>query len=269
VTGEVAGLPLWIEAISAWCGAIRGEISLEAAMAELLSAAGAEAGMIVRSRHSDGHRQRIAVYDRRAGSPWPLHGSFGQQIFGHHLNYARRATVWVQSAHDPVAPEALADFQAARSLRDFAVLVLSSGPTERDDIELHFRQVVEPARLAALATALGVLSRNWAGRKTGLAQKSINDPRIAHLRPKAKPADILDVANPARLSRAEFRVCLQLSRGLSVRGVCESLNLTEATVRSHLRNIYAKSETASLAELVYLLMDGRRQATSAPIHRSA
>jgi DNA-binding NarL/FixJ family response regulator len=65
---------------------------------------------------------------------------------------------------------------------------------------------------------------------------------------------ILGMDNPAGLSRAEFRVCLLLSRGLSVKAVSEDLNLSENTIRSHLRAIYSKTETASLPELIYLIM---------------
>jgi DNA-binding NarL/FixJ family response regulator len=65
---------------------------------------------------------------------------------------------------------------------------------------------------------------------------------------------MLSTSNPAHLSRAEFRVCLLLSRGLSVAGVCSELSLADTTVRSHLRNIYAKSDTSSLAELIYCLI---------------
>ncbi len=62
------------------------------------------------------------------------------------------------------------------------------------------------------------------------------------------------MSNPAGLSRAEFRVCLLLSRGLSVKAVSEELGLSDNTVRSHLRTIYSKTETASLPELIYLIM---------------
>ena len=72
---------------------------------------------------------------------------------------------------------------------------------------------------------------------------------------RLKPdAPILGVANPAKLSRAEFRVCLLLSRGLSVKGVTAELGLSEATVRSHLRSIYSKTEVAGLPELLYRIL---------------
>lgn len=52
-------------------------------------------------------------------------------------------------------------------------------------------------------------------------------------------------------------MCLLLGRGLSVTGVAEELAVTETTVRSHLRNIYAKTGTSGLAELVFALLRSR------------
>ncbi len=62
------------------------------------------------------------------------------------------------------------------------------------------------------------------------------------------------MSNPANLSRAEFRVCLLLSHGLSVKGVTDELRLSEATVRSHLRSVYSKTETTGHAELLYRIL---------------
>ncbi|MEP0563848.1 MAG: helix-turn-helix transcriptional regulator, partial [Paracoccaceae bacterium] len=76
------------------------------------------------------------------------------------------------------------------------------------------------------------------------------------------------MANPANLSRAEFRVCLMLSKGLPVKGVVQELGTTEATVRSHLRSIYSKTNVHGMAELLYLILsrdvqEAPRQARSA------
>ena len=49
-------------------------------------------------------------------------------------------------------------------------------------------------------------------------------------------------------------VSLLVSRGLSIKAVSEELGLSDNTVRSHLRAIYAKTETASLSELIYLIL---------------
>lgn len=249
-----------VEAVSAWCEAMRGDIGLDAALAQLAGALGAEAGLILRTRIGDGQQSRIALFDRKAAaSAFPLRAAYADHVFGHYIERARTATVWTQSGCDPVDVELLADFQAARGLGEFCVLVLSGGPQWRDHMELHFPGRVGPEGFAILAAVVPMLVRNWASRQVGLASKSIQPGPMQDRAPAPRRAGLLDPTNPARLSRAEFRVCLLLARGLSVRGVCAELGLAEPTVRTHMRSIYAKTETASLAELVYLLMADRRR----------
>lgn len=109
---------------------------------------------------------------------------------------------------------------------------------------------------ATLAAVLPTMARTWANRQVGLVTRTVvNHRATADLAlQQSVPAMILGTSNPARLSRAEFRVCLLLSRGLSVTGVAEELTVSEATVRSHLRSIYAKTDTSGLAELVFALL---------------
>ncbi|TNC63599.1 helix-turn-helix transcriptional regulator [Rubellimicrobium roseum] len=64
---------------------------------------------------------------------------------------------------------------------------------------------------------------------------------------------LLSVSNPARLSRAEFRVCVLLSKGLNTSSVCSELSISISTLRTHLRNIFAKTKVTSMAELLCLL----------------
>ncbi|MEC8795400.1 MAG: helix-turn-helix transcriptional regulator, partial [Pseudomonadota bacterium] len=67
-------------------------------------------------------------------------------------------------------------------------------------------------------------------------------------------APILSYENPCRLSRAEYRVCLMLSRGLSKPQIQSELAITNSTMRTHLRNIYAKTGTTGQSDLIYALM---------------
>ena len=65
---------------------------------------------------------------------------------------------------------------------------------------------------------------------------------------------ILGPSNPAGLSRAEYRICALLGVGLTARLISERLGITEATVRSHLRNIYAKTSTSGQYELLHRIL---------------
>ncbi|MEZ5733899.1 MAG: helix-turn-helix transcriptional regulator [Paracoccaceae bacterium] len=254
------------DAMADWCDALHREVPLQNAFAGLLQALGAEAGMIVRTRLRELRPTRVVTYDRAVSSICPLKSSFADEYFGPHLIKPRAATIWLGSAHadEKCARDAVAlhDWQAARRMSELVVLVLSGGPFVRDHVELHFRDALSADTLAALSAVLPTMARTWATRQAGLITgEALTERRAVSDAPRPQ---LLGVANPARLSRAEFRVCLLLSRGLSVDGVSEELGLSEATIRSHLRSIYAKTGAGSLAELVFQLIQPDRT-TSEPL----
>jgi len=249
-----------IDAIADWCDALHRDLPLKEAFARLVHSLGAEAGMIVRTRLNDFHPVRILIHDDRATSTHPLTASFADDFFGPHLVRPRSATVWLGSAHadERSAKEAvtLPEWQVTRRMKEFAVLVLSGGPDTRDHIELHFREMLSPDILESLAAVLPTIARTWATRSVGVITRQAISERLPLdvQKPAYMMKPMLGVSNPARFSRGEFRVCMLLSRGLSVVGVSKELGIAEATVRSHLRSIYAKTDTANLAELVFQLV---------------
>ena len=270
--GGLPSLPLttrddMIEAVVSWCDALAGKTGIDDALALLLRGVGAEAGMILRCEPNG--TSKVAVHDRLARSVVrPLCQSFAEGQFGHNLMRSRGGTVWFSSSDTDrdVAPDpALSDWQGARGLSEFAVIILDGAGHGRDRIELHFREMLSTVDQKRLALLAATLARTWAQRQVGVVSGVIFGQRGAS-GPQTRAEPILGLANPARLSRAEFRVCLLLSRGLSVAGVVAELSLSEATVRSHLRNIYAKTGTSGLTQLVYRLM---APGTYAPSDRRA
>lgn len=259
--GEVAQERLGlVRAVVAWCDALSGKSSLQASLAELAASLGAEAALLVRTNRSDLRPARIATCDFARPAPGlrPLTQSFADSFFGDPLLSARSATTWIASAHedDATGNPALPEWQANRQMKEFAVLVLSSTGQGRDHIELHFRSRLSSEMERSLAAILPELARVWASRQVGLVTRTIVNHRGTgqKQRPDLAREELLSAQNPAQLSRAEFRVCLLLSRGLLVSAVAQELDLSEATVRSHLRSIYAKTECSCLAELVFRLM---------------
>lgn len=101
--------------------------------------------------------------------------------------------------------------------------------------------------------------------KTASADDRVTSVRSSGARNRRSQSSNSDVPyflshrNPAKLSRSEYRVCLLLSRGLSLKAVRQELGISNSTLRTHLRNIYAKSGVSSLAELTYhlLTVEGR------------
>lgn len=250
-----------VDAIADWCEALHGNLPLHEAFAHFAIGLGAEAGMLVRTHVSDFRPVRVATWDRRADNTIaPLRTSFADSCFGPAMARPKVASIWLASDHDDDPSHrpdpALESWQEHRSLSEFAVLALTGGGVIRDHIELHFQTPLSPEKLATLNSVLPPMARTWASRQVGLVTRSMANHRPGTELPRpsrAKPA-LLGPANPAGLSRAEFRVCILLARGLSVVGVASELAVSDSTVRSHLRNVYAKTETSNLAELVYNLV---------------
>lgn len=257
---DPAGL---IEAVAGWSEALHGNTSLEDAFACLARGLGAEAGVIVRTCPGRPFPQIVALHDEKAGDGHSraLRGSFAANLFGGYLQSARPATLWLASQHadesDAAADIGLHVWQSSRRMREMAVLTLNADPSFHDHIELHFRSRLNDQTVQLMNTILPSVARIWARRQVGLVTAQVAEKkRKAEVRASLDgAAPILGIENPAGLSRAEFRVTMLLSRGLSVKGVASELGLSEATVRSHLRNIYAKTGTGSLAQLVFRLLD--------------
>lgn len=253
-----------IDSIADWSDALRGGLRLQDAFAGLAAGIRAEAGMLVRTSLSDFRPARIAVWDRHGGErAYPLGKSFADGFFGSAFARPRSASLWLSADlardHDDLTDPALADWQMRRGYSEFMVIVLESGAATRDHIELHFRDELSPADLASIEAILPTMARTWTARQVGLVTRCI----LNHRRPEPAAAErvrLLSITNPARLSRAEFRVCLLLSRGLSAQSIAGELKVSDTTIRTHLRNIYAKTETTGMPDLVYNLIKGRDRA---------
>jgi DNA-binding CsgD family transcriptional regulator len=241
--------------MASWCEALGGSLPIEAALAILVKGLGAEAGMLVRAQASG--VIKVAVHDRLARTVIrPLRNSYAEEQFGQNLARSRCGAVWLGSTDrepDDQRETGLGDFQRSRHFGEFAVIVLTGAAKNGDWIELHYRDVPQAADQRMLSTLGPTIARTWANRQVGLISGAVLSSRGMQTSPHgAQP--ILGATNPAHLSRAEFRVCLLLARGLSVAGIVADLGLAEATVRTHLRSIYAKTETSGLTQLVFQLI---------------
>lgn len=241
---------------------------LEDALMSLASGFGAEAAAISRHLGSEEGCRLVASYDARKGDPVGAHlrKAYTPEVLGGYYNRMRGGSVWYLSDHhDDIGASdtgGLASWLVGRGIAEIVVIALESTGLQHDYLELHFADVVAVAERDDAERMFPTLVRAWSGRRAGLITQTQMDERIARARAVARSERIrpdeaiLGMSNPAKLSRAEFRVCILLSRGLSIRGVTEELGLCEATIRSHLRSIYAKTQTSGLAELVYRLLSG-------------
>ena len=109
-----------------------------------------------------------------------------------------------------------------------------------------------------LADFAAVAVPMWTGRRAGLAIAAIGQLRNLSQPAQAVAEDvvtgcILSAENPARLTPTEFRVAIGLRDGLSPAAIGTALQMAMPTVRTHLRNIYAKTGLRGMHELTHRL----------------
>lgn len=250
-----------LSAITAWYEAVDGKIPLTEALSELCNSFGADAAGVSRYGHRSVERPRLVFYDRRPHDAFvpQVSRAYTHCVLGEFARRARSGTVWQSSAVSDLDP-ALTTFQTRRALRELIVCTLGSGDDGYDYLELHFDREVTGELLARIETAAVSLHRGWQNRTPGRFFE-----RIVESRPASGAGDIVNLLtfeNPARLSRAEYRVCHLLSQGLSNNAVISELKITQATLKTHLRNIYIKAGVENKCELIYRLLTVEKAANS-------
>lgn len=255
-----------LDGIASWCGALHGSMPLDDALSSLASALGASAAIITRDTRNEDRARLVAEWDAQKSDPdvERIRRGFASDVLGTFYNKMRGGSVWFLSDLDTDQSDEtnsrLANWRLSRGVEEIVVISLEATGIQHDYLEFHFTRSLSDTEKLDTENVLPTLVRAWTGRQTGLVTQAQMDERMIRAREAAKaarlqPEDaILGMSNPARLSRAEFRVCLLLSRGLSVKAVTEELGLSEATVRSHLRSIYSKTRTSGLAELLYRIL---------------
>ncbi|MBY6067228.1 helix-turn-helix transcriptional regulator [Leisingera aquaemixtae] len=189
-------------------------------------------------------------------------------MLGSYLDKAKPGLIWYKSMSDEEADPMLDRFHSARKLVELAVIPLSSGKQHTDFLELHFATRPGAVQQALLNIISGTLVRTWTNRSPGLyAEACLKEQRTG--RSAEVQAHLLSMDNPAQLSRAEYRVCVLLSKGQPAKRVQSDLGISKSTLRTHLRNIYAKTQTRNMSELVYQLVSVDTFAGQTPRRNSA
>lgn len=244
-----------IEAIARWCECLQGKQPLLTGLRQVARALGARSVCLARhSRHAVRMAQTVSVSDPEiVASSDELERSFAHCVLGVYVDRPRAGSVWLSSLADEHNDPALAAFQKRTGIAETVVIPLSLEEKRIDYLELHFAEPPGPEFQEVLGTVGDALSRVWSARSPGLFHEAVlssrKGQRVAVLR-----GQLLSTANPASLSRAEFRVCLLLSRGLNREGICDELSISSGTLRTHLRSIFRKAGVSSLSELVYMLL---------------
>lgn len=253
--------------IADWCESLHGGFSFSDSLRHFLITVGAEAGMIVRIAHENSNQKKFLEIDLREDDPYlpKLKRSYASCVLREYLTKAQSSRLWLSSQADDTLhlydDPSLAEWQSARSMRELIVIVLSTDAHKSEFLELHFRELATPPLYKSLEALLPTMCRAWSNRTGGLFSVALQE-KCNHFSAKELDQPILSCNNPAQLSRSEFRVCMLLSTGLSIASVASELSVCIATVRSHLRAIYSKTNTSGHAELVFRLLSSRDQITS-------
>jgi DNA-binding CsgD family transcriptional regulator/PAS domain-containing protein len=140
--------------------------------------------------------------------------------------------------------------QEAHALLAKAIDELSKDEA-KGEVSAHSIALPEPNGAGYVATVLPLES----GRRAKLAPFAasvgifVQDPQKMPLMP------VEAFARLYRLSGAELRVLLRLAQGGGATEAAETLGISEATVRTHLRRLFFKTGTARQAELLQLLQN--------------
>ena len=241
--------------IARWCECLHGCAPFREALESIAKAIGADAAAVCRVPSADGPQGGSLFYDSKPAEPGQmrLKQSFANAVLGGYLDKAKPGMIWYKSMSGHSDNPALDHFHQSRGLTDLAVIPLTSGGGATDCLEFHFARQPGPVQQALLNTIAGTFVRTWSNRAAGLYMEACLSNRRA--RTAAVPdAPLLSMENPAHLSRAEYRVCVLLSKGQTANRIMRQLGISNSTLRTHLRNIYAKTETANMSELVYRLV---------------
>ena len=100
--------------------------------------------------------------------------------------------------------------------------------------------------MVVVVRAVGQVYTRQAGTRQGLVMVAVRGAQAAH------DLSVCAFAQQYALTAAQARVSTHVVAGQSLAGISRTLNLSENTVRSHLKQIYQKTHTHGQMELVHL-----------------
>lgn len=248
-----------IDGVAAWTLSLQGCSPLLTGLSQLRDAFGAEAVVLSRLGRTQGAGSQVIACDQRSSNSSRnlIDRSFAASLLGAYLYRPRPGSAWFSDQVDMDNDPALRQIRINRSLSELVIVALEAEEKAMFFLEFHFKHRLDSHSRAAM-NALGMtLTSIWSQRATGRFSEALLKGRpttASEDASKGLPVDILSAANPTCLSRAEFRVCSLLSTGLSCARAKEVLGITDSTLRTHLRQIYAKTGSTNLADLLFRLL---------------
>lgn len=252
--------------ITSWNAALSGHFFLADVLSVIARQAGAYNIAVYRFDQKKAWPIASAVHEGETRSPEISSGNLCRFLFetrkseltrgaSFHLSRLRKEPAFHASA-------ACHEWDARPDITEVILLILET--TDRSVDVIEFVYVVPPVTHPDLPREIirQAMANAWELRSPGLMTCLIRDfGRARGTNNSQVNSPILSTDNPCGLSRAEQRVCKMLVDGFNAGGIAEALGLSMPTVRSHLRNIYAKTETSGQVELLAVI-NGRNNPLS-------
>lgn len=246
------------EAAARWGEALQGQGQLATALALLRDATGAEIATLAHFSGPGIRGLHIVSTDRsEVSGRRDLPADLCEPLVRGQIGRGRAGSVWRYSDIVDgllVTPGSrLTQWFRANRITEVCAILLSSERDGAHVLNLLFALPPSAEVLALLDALAPALAGAWDRRNPAVLPASRRSG-LSVVGDEAEEAPLLGVGNPAGLTRAEFRICALLSEGVAARDLPEALGISESTLRSHLRNIYAKTETTGQAGLIHRLM---------------
>lgn len=244
-----------ISAIACWYECLHGKSTLHRALGMISEAIHAEAIVLARVPRRTGGSGRLVAHDtlNKPNQAPAIGKSFARTLLGPYLEKSKPGSAWFSSLISDQPEPSLEQFQRRRRLAELVIIPLAMDEKHIDLLEIHFPSKPGSSARIMINHVAEIFAQSWRNRAPGtFTNTQLRFSKIKTNEVSGVP--ILSMENPARLSRAEFRVCVMLSKGKSVSRAQEELAISSSTVRAHLRNIYDKTGVESLSELLYQLI---------------
>ena len=226
---------------------------------------GAEAASLSRWERAKDTSRIAGVFDQGHDPLTPaLSRSFAKPMFRDFIDSVKPGTaVLLSDALDNRGPSDpnLEAWMFKRGVVEIASICVNAGNGVRDIIEFHFTKPLPKQWEQDQEAFSAMLFNVFQGRQRGLMIQALLRTASANRqnRPCIDESDLLSPENPAQLTRSEWRVCALIANGLSRDGVAKELAVKPGTLRTHMRNIYAKTGYERFHELALRLVSPREQ----------
>lgn len=260
---KAADLAAFAEFVMHWTECLHGVGSLRDTLAQFARDIGARVVLVHRDCLETGRQRTIASSDAGAAAgERPLVRALGASLIATDPRAVVPGTLWSLGELDAARQDAL-DPRVLRWMDDRGLREAVVVPLGRDGGSLDILEFYLPAPLAARASGLSLLARltagSWARRdEARIARLLRTTPAVEARGGSPEPvANPLSPDNPWGLTAAEMRICALIRAGIDAGDIGARISVSQSTVRSHLRSIYAKGGVSGQVGLVrHLMADG-------------